>query len=151
MKYFSFLIVLLILTLYEGKAQTDTLVIKLKDGSVDRIQLSQIKNIKFLDVTAVESEPITEKLAVEGNFPNPFNDETEIVFETARPAAVEISIFNQNGKIIKRIFLPASAVGKNVIKWDCLDEKKIRAANGIYFYEVKVGALVESRKMILIK
>ena len=63
-------------------AQSDTLLIKLKNGTVEKIAVSQIKKIQFENVTsAVEDAASNNSLQVKGNYPNPFEENTNIEFE----------------------------------------------------------------------
>jgi len=90
-----------------------------------------------------------------GNYPNPFNPETTIYFETTNlHENSRIEIFNLKGQKVKSlpvILSPESSLGKGSVIWNGRDENNIPVGSGIYFYKLKVGDFQKVRKMILMK
>ncbi|MBM2813595.1 MAG: Por secretion system C-terminal sorting protein [Ignavibacteria bacterium] len=134
------------------EAQSDTLVIKLNDGKIDKIAIAQLKKISFENITGIEDQTLPAKnLAVAGNSPNPFADQTDIEFEIANSGIVEIMIYDNIGNRIHTLKCENCPAGKNSLPWNCTDMRNNRVQNGVYFYEVRFGNDVQSRKMIVIK
>lgn len=151
----NFLILTLVFTLsfiIESIAQTDTLVINLKNNQVEKIAVSQIRIIQFENVVSVDEQSLkTRNLSVKGNNPNPFNEHTTIEFEIAKPGIVEIIIYDNSGKQIQSLKCENCQAGKNALQWNCLDANNNRVQSGVYYYEVRFRDEIQSKKMILIK
>ena len=85
-------------------AQTDTLVITLKNKTVEKIAISQIQKMQFENVTAVDDQSKQSSgLSLNGNYPNPFGEQTSIEFEIENSGSVEIFIFDNSGKQIQKL------------------------------------------------
>ena len=88
------------------------------------------------------------------NYPNPFNATTIINFVI--PAGLtdyftELTIYNIQGKVIKKLIARDLPPGNYLTRWDATDTINRRVASGIYFYELKVGGIKYTGKMNLIK
>ena len=152
MKFLIFTISLFVLLCLQANAQSDTLIITLKSNQIDKIPISQIQRIEFENITAVaETQPGSANLLVNGNYPNPFSDQTSLEFEIAGSGIVEIIIYDNSGNQIRSLRCDNCQPGRNSLQWDCLDMNKNRVQNGVYYYEVRFGNELQSRKMILVK
>jgi len=148
-------IITLILTVvffFDAKSQADTLVINLKNNQVEKIPISQIQKITFENVTGVDNSINPPKdLTIKGNYPNPFDEKTNIEFEIASFGDVVIIIYDNNGNQIQKLKCQNCQAGKNNIQWNCLDKNNNQVRSGVYYYEVRFNNEIQSKKMILIK
>ena len=134
------------------RAESDTLVINLKNSQVDKIALSQIQLIKFENLTSIDEQSyITSSIISNGNKPNPFTEHTNIEFEIAITGNVKVMIYDNTGNLIKILECNECPPGKNTITWDCLDSRNNHVANGTYHYEVRFNNEIQSKNMILIR
>ncbi len=88
------------------------------------------------------------------NYPNPFNATTLINFSipySSQNSNTELSIYNINGEIIKNLINENLQKGNYVIRWDGTNNLGALVASGVYFYNLKCGALSLTNKMIMIK
>ncbi len=104
------------------------------------------------------------KIIVYGNFPNPFEGETLIIYELTQPLAnTMIEIFTISGYKIHvidsfnaQVSNPLGAIGYHEIPWNGRDRLEQFVANGVYFYRIKgelnggelvspVGKMVKNR------
>ena len=132
-------------------AQSDTLLIKLKNGTVEKIAVSQIKKVQFENVTsAVEDAASNNSLQVKGNHPNPFEEKTNIEFEIESAGEVQITIYDSKGNQIQTLECNDCQAGKNTLQWNGIDKAGNKALSGVYYYEVRYGKEVLSKKMIVI-
>ncbi|HEY3369513.1 MAG TPA: T9SS type A sorting domain-containing protein [Prolixibacteraceae bacterium] len=99
---------------------------------------------KLLYPTAVESELDNQTRLI--NYPNPFSDLTTIEFQTPSKAAVLLEVFDQTGQKVSTLIHEVLAPGTHQIEFD----GSLLPA-GLYFYQLKVGSLSTTRKMILKK
>ena len=79
-------------------------------------------------------------------YPNPFNPEIKIPFETSVGQTVKISVFDINGKLIKNLYDSYWSPGKHSIKFS--DNK---LTSGIYFVTFRHKKGFETQKITLIK
>lgn len=134
------------------EAQTDSLVINLKNGTKDIIAVSQIQKITFENINSVEEQSkYSSGLAVKGNYPNPFQEQTNFEFELSNTGNVEIFIYDNSGKEIQKLECQNCQSGKNSLQWNCLDKNNIKVPSGVYFYEVHFGNEVQAKKMLVVK
>ena len=117
------------------------------------------------DVVSVEAVVAGEAEIIDyGNFPNPFEGETLIIYELTQPLdEVTIDIFTISGYRCQRIdtfsarvSIPLGAIGYHEIPWNGRDALDRFVANGVYFYRVQgeidgktiygqVGKMVKNR------
>ncbi|MDY6915446.1 MAG: endonuclease [Candidatus Cloacimonadota bacterium] len=83
-------------------------------------------------------------------YPNPFNPETTIVFNTEETTTVNLSIYNTNGRMIKELY-KGSVNNKIEINWNGTDLRGNKVASGIYLISLKTKKGNLTRKAILIK
>ncbi|MDO9578712.1 MAG: T9SS type A sorting domain-containing protein, partial [Candidatus Cloacimonadales bacterium] len=104
------------------------------------------------EITVVHTEEILPQVtALEGNYPNPFNPTTTIRFALSEDSFVSLEIYNIKGEKVRTLMkenLPAKYY--NVV-WNGRDDAGKQTSSGIYFYKMKAGKFVSTRKMILMK
>ncbi|MFW5628312.1 MAG: C25 family cysteine peptidase [Candidatus Cloacimonadaceae bacterium] len=86
-----------------------------------------------------------------GNYPNPFNPETTLMYELAKPGEVQISIYNLKGQLIRKLVDRAVNAGTHSAVWDGKDTSGNPVSSGVYFYRMKTDKSSQSKKMLLIK
>lgn len=90
------------------------------------------------------------------NYPNPSNPETWIPYELSEDADVEINIYTLAGQQVRRLVLGHKPAGFYVEKakaayWDGKNESGEYVASGVYFYNIKAGDFIKTRKMVISK
>jgi hypothetical protein len=85
------------------------------------------------------------------NYPNPFNPITAIRYSLHRPAQVNITVFNLLGQEVKTLENGMQSAGTYETTWDGTNRTGEQVASGIYFYRIKAGENIETRKMLLLK
>jgi len=97
----------------------------------------------------------TNKLYLFQNSPNPFKDETEILFITTDYERVKdytLSIYNVKGQLIRTYNGRANEFWvKTTITWDGTDENGREVAPGVYFYKLEYGDNAIVRKMLKVE
>jgi len=84
-------------------------------------------------------------------YPNPFNPTTNISFNLQKSTDVKIFVYDIKGRLIKNLSREKMIVGYNKINWDSTDELGQKVASGIYFYQLKIGEKVITKKMTLVR
>ncbi len=91
------------------------------------------------------------KLALLGNYPNPFNPETTIKFTLREKRKVSIDIFNTRGQKVTTLLDEVRNAGNQSVIWNGKDEYGHPVASGVYFYQMKAGIFSQTKKMVLLK
>ena len=85
------------------------------------------------------------------NFPNPFNEETEIRYSLAKQEQVRLEIFDVQGKCVRRLQGGGQDRGEKCITWNATDERGLAISSGVYYYRLQAGPFVAVKKMMLVK
>ncbi|MBL7086304.1 MAG: T9SS type A sorting domain-containing protein [Candidatus Cloacimonetes bacterium] len=99
---------------------------------------------------------ISTKFALNQNYPNPFNSVTTISFSLAKNLKdARIEIYNIKGQLIETLECgprPTKATHSLYsISWNCRDNKGQKIAPGVYYYQLKAGEFIATRKMLIIR
>ena len=78
------------------------------------------------------------------NYPNPFNPSTTIPYTLAASARVVLSIFNTLGQQIVELQNGEQGAGHHEVRFDAQG-----LPSGMYFYRLRAGTYVETRKLML--
>ena len=96
-------------------------------------------------VTGVEDETPLE-FALNQNYPNPFNPATTITYTVPDAQKVTLAVYNLLGQRVALLVNQLQASGVHAVSFDAS-----RFASGVYFYQLRAGDFVQTKKMLLIK
>ena len=96
-------------------------------------------------------EKLPHKFILFQNFPNPFNPSTNIRFNLEKADDVALDIYNIVGQKVTTLINERLSAGLHEITWNGTNLDGGIVASGIYFYQLKTGEKLKSRKMILLK
>ncbi len=85
------------------------------------------------------------------NAPNPFNPSTRITFILPEQSRATLSIFNIEGKLVRNLLDEVCSEGHNQVTWDGKNAQGNPVSSGVYFYRLKTGGKVLTKKMVLLK
>ena len=110
---------------------------------------------------AVAAAPTTlpvvpAKTVLHANYPNPFNPETWIPYQLAKPAEVTVRIYAVNGALVRTLTLGHQTAGvyqsrSRAAYWDGKNALGESVASGVYFYTLSAGDFTATRKMLIWK
>ncbi|NMC42612.1 MAG: T9SS type A sorting domain-containing protein [candidate division Zixibacteria bacterium] len=89
--------------------------------------------------------------ALNQNHPNPFNPTTTIAFTVPIAGKASLDVFNILGQHVRCLLDGEIEAGAHSVVWDGRDGDGRSVASGIYFYRLRAGTEVDSKKMILMK
>ncbi len=98
------------------------------------------------NATPEASNPNVAKFALDQNFPNPFNPETNINFELAEASNVSLRVFNLIGQEVATLVSGQQAAGHHTVSFNASS-----LPSGMYIYRLEAGAYSATRKMVLMK
>ncbi len=85
------------------------------------------------------------------NSPNPMLNKTFIRFSLPKSSEVSLRIYDVSGQLVRILANEPMNAGVNSIMWDARDSDGKLMPGGIYFYELKVGELKKTNKLILLR
>ena len=85
------------------------------------------------------------------NYPNPFNQGTKIRYELPGSYQVVLNVYDLLGKKIVTLEKGFKEAGLHHVIWDGKDATGRAVSSGIYFYQVKMGGFVETKRMALMR
>ena len=85
------------------------------------------------------------------NYPNPFNPVTTLRYSLPSYAHVTITIYDLNGKEINQIINIDQSAGHHSVLWNSTDRIGMPVSAGIYFYQIRAGEFLQTKKMVLLK
>ena len=107
------------------------------------------------DATQVEVDVhqslVPQESYVNNNFPNPFNNSTEIEFGIAKLEHVSISIYDVSGKWIINIVDKKMLPGTHKLMWNGKNSLGNQVPSGNYLLVMRSGSLTSSRKIMYLK
>jgi hypothetical protein len=80
------------------------------------------------------------------NYPNPFNNTTNIVYTLSKNSDVILSIYDITGRLLETIVNQHQNTGTFSICWNAS-----RYSSGVYLYKIKTDGFQQVKKMLLIK
>ena len=115
---------------------------------------SYTRGIQMLEQLLAALTPDTTALFA--NYPNPFNPETWIPYQLAKPADVTVNIYASDGNVVRTLALGHQAAGvykhrSHAAYWDGKNDLGETVASGLYFYTLTAGDFTATRRMLILK
>ena len=95
-----------------------------------------------------ERLPGNPAIALSENRPDPFSGETRFTLSLPSAAAVELSVYDLNGRRVATLHHGALKAGVSEFSWSGRDDGGSRLGAGVYFYRAIVGGNAISRRMV---
>jgi len=80
------------------------------------------------------------------NYPNPFNPGTEIKYALPKDCDVKLTIYNILGQKVTTLLDGNQKAGYKVVRWDARS-----FSSGIYFYRLKAGGFMQTKRMVVLR
>ncbi len=96
--------------------------------------------------TALVENSAVSNFILEQNYPNPFNPKTKIKYQIPQADFINLTVYNILGNEITTLISEYKLAGTYEVEFDATN-----LPSGVYFYTLKTGDYVESKKMILLK
>ena len=85
------------------------------------------------------------------NYPNPFNPITSLRYDLPEQAQVTLTIYDLIGREVTQLVNTTQEAGDRSVQWDATDSFGSPVSAGIYFCQIRAGAFVQTRKIVLLK
>ncbi len=80
------------------------------------------------------------------NYPNPFNPTTAISYQLSELSFVHLNVYNILGEKIKILVDKEQQAGNYTVNFD-----GNKLSSGVYFYQLRAGKFISTKKMLLLK
>ncbi len=97
-------------------------------------------------ITSVERPDQPWAFALEQNYPNPFNPVTTIRFGIGNVGYVSLSVYDVLGREITTLVNERMQPGTHEAAFDAS-----KLASGVYYYRLRAGGFVETKKLVLLR
>jgi PKD repeat protein len=121
-----------------------TIYLKTSDGESEDVEIKE--NYIITSISTVEEETIPAKTELFQNYPNPFNPSTRIKYSISQAVSVTLKLYDVIGNELVTLIDEEKPVGDHYFE---IDGNYL--SNGVYFYQLKAGDYVQTRKMTLMK
>ena len=116
------------------------------EAQIDRLVEAMTEILDVTTQVGPDTRPRPQAFGVRANYPNPFNESTQILFDLPRASNVEVAVYNAEGKIVDLLDSGWQEAGSHALTWNAAGK-----ASGAYFFEVRAGAQRQARKMLLLR
>ncbi|MBD3233616.1 MAG: T9SS type A sorting domain-containing protein [candidate division Zixibacteria bacterium] len=93
-----------------------------------------------------DTEEIPSEANILGNYPNPFNAQTNITFDVPSTGKAKLEIYNLLGQKVSTLHEGNLDAGRHTVSWDAEN-----VSSGVYFYRLSTDDVTITRKMNLVK
>ena len=93
-----------------------------------------------------ENSSLPVNYSLSQNYPNPFNPSTTIKWQQPETGFVTLIIYDVLGREVAKLVSEELTSGKHETVFDAS-----RFSSGIYFYQLKAGNYIDTKKMVLVK
>ena len=100
--------------------------------------------IIITDIKDQKTVPLSYNL--EQNYPNPFNPSTTIKYSIPEMSKVSLTIYNLLGEEVATLVNEEKVAGNYTVEFNAAN-----LSSGIYFYQLKAGNFIQTKKMVLMK
>jgi hypothetical protein len=126
------------------------------NGGLDEIRIynrplstSEVNDL-YNQVTSIENpaykDEFPAKFDLFQNYPNPFNPSTIIILQIHELSFVTLKVYDVLGNEVVTLVNEEKPAGKYEVEFNGSE-----LTSGIYFYQMKTGSFIETKKMILMK
>ncbi|MBC8478500.1 SMP-30/gluconolactonase/LRE family protein [bacterium] len=110
-------------------------------------------NGNSVDFLVVEDESVTEQpdrsrtgFSLSANYPNPFNGSTVIPYTLSRGGVVLLELYQINGELVDTLLDEFRLAGQHKYRF-----APTALASGSYIYQMRVGSVLQSGRMVYLK
>jgi len=103
--------------------------------------------------TESDGVPLKEfTYALDGNAPNPFDDQTEIAYQLKKQSTVRLAIYDVLGRRVRTLIDgKRQGAGPHAVDWNGTNDAGRSVASGVYLYRLRAGDFTATGKMTVIR
>ncbi len=98
-----------------------------------------------------KKDDLPEEVILSQNYPNPFNGFTRINYTIPSGSSVKLYIYDNNGVLIRKLTDEVLGAGEYSVIWDGQNDFAVHTGSGMYIYQILVGNVVDTKRLIYLK
>jgi photosystem II stability/assembly factor-like uncharacterized protein len=99
-----------------------------------------------------DKETRGQRIALEQSYPNPMRENCAIGYWLNNGQGAELSIYDITGRRVRSFAsLRMTDSGRHTVIWDGKDETNRKVPPGVYFYQLRVKELTETKKLVRVQ
>ncbi len=103
------------------------------------------------DVETDNDATLPRVFSLNQNYPNPFNPSTTVSWSQPASSLVTFRTLDILGRTVYEVELGVLPAGNHSIQWNGTNNSGVTVSSGIYFYQIKTGESLATRKMNFLK
>ena len=84
-------------------------------------------------------------------YPNPFNPAVNLRFQLKEGGAVDLSLYDVRGRLVRHLVSEFAEKGSHVVGWNGRDEGGQAVASGVYLARRKAAGVRFTRRLLLVR
>jgi len=139
-----------------GDASTSFRTLVTGESPQNIVRVSDLDGVAVQDKKEVAKVALPKAFAMGQNYPNPFNPSTTIAYDVPdneiHGVRVDLNVYNIRGQVVRKLVDGSvKEPGHYVVQWNGKNDNGEAVSSGVYFYRIKAGNFVATRKMVLLK
>lgn len=119
---------------------------RLPNGGAWQLLNTITRGFSNVPVGVLDETTLIKEYALYQNFPNPFNPETEIVYQIPQNSFVTLKVFDVLGREVSTLVSETQNTGNYKLKFSGKN-----LSSGIYFYQLNAGEFSSTKKLNLLQ
>jgi hypothetical protein len=119
------------------------------DGLIAKLRQGDDEDERGLDRSG--DVVVARATGIVATAPNPFNPKTTISYYIPQAGHVELAVFDIRGRMVKRLVDESVGAGEHSVAWMGTDSRGSRVASGVYFFRMRSGEVVDTKRVVMIK
>ena len=109
--------------------------------------------VTFLDPPHIFETPTASSgpAGLQGNYPNPFRDQTTINFTLPEAGEVTVSVYDISGRKVATLVNQSLTAGAHQVQWNGRSSSGQALASGVYFYRIDAGTFQDVRRLTIVR
>ena len=135
-------------TVEVSKEEYDTVTInnfQVNSGNLTELNIQLNSSIVSIDDKKNKTNS-PDKYVLFQNYPNPFNPTTNLKYQIPELSFVTLTVYDVLGNEIANLVNEEKPAGSYEVEFGA-----VNLPSGVYFYQLRTGSFIESKKMILLK
>jgi hypothetical protein len=98
-----------------------------------------------------QSSEFPTEFSLSQNYPNPFNPSTKISWQSPVGSWQTLKVYDVLGNEVATLVNEYKPAGTYEVEFDVGTSRDLSLPSGVYFYQLKVGSFIQTKKMLLLK
>lgn len=116
---------------------------------LERLPTSERATSEWERVMSLLHEHDVPFVVLEPNYPNPFNPETWVPFRLGERAQVNLTIWDLEGNLVRRLEKREREAGFHVLRWDGRSDEGTPCASGLYVIRLQANPLPKGTSVLV--